>query len=61
MVLLCGQPLILNQINLQHVHEPLRQRIVVHHKFRGLEPGEIEEFLTALLMLGTTLFETKTA
>lgn len=48
MVLLCGQPAFLHQLNL-HIHEPLRQRIMVHHEFKGLQPDEVGDFLTTLL------------
>ncbi|MBO8129869.1 MAG: AAA family ATPase, partial [Peptococcaceae bacterium] len=48
MVLLCGQPSFINQLNL-HIHEPLRQRIVTHHQFKGLQPQEVGDFLTTLL------------
>lgn len=48
MVLLCAQPSFINKLNL-HVHEPLRQRTVVHHQFIGLEPDEVNDFVTKLL------------
>jgi len=35
MVLLVGQPPLLNQLSLQ-IHLPLRQRIVIHYGFKGL-------------------------
>lgn len=48
MVLLCGQPAFVSQLNL-HIHEPLRQRISVHHEFTGLRSEEVEGFITTLL------------
>lgn len=48
MVLLCGQPAFVNQLNL-HIHEPLRQRVVVHHEFKGLLLQEVGDFLSTLL------------
>ena len=39
---------LVSQLNL-YVHEPLRQRIVVHHEFTGLRPDEVEGFITTLL------------
>lgn len=48
MVLICAQPVLVNQLNL-HIHEPLRQRITVHHEFTGLPKEEVGECLTTLL------------
>lgn len=48
MVLLCGQSTFLNILNL-HIHEPLKERIAVHHEFTGFKPEEVGEFLAAQL------------
>lgn len=48
MVLLSGQSSFLNQLNL-HVHEPLRQRIIVHHECTGLKEDEVADYVTTLL------------
>lgn len=48
MILLCGQSSFVNQLNL-HIHEPLRQRIMVKHEFKGIGPDEFGPFLTTLL------------
>lgn len=48
MVLLAGQPYFLAQLNL-HIHEALRQRIVVHYEFAGLKRDEIPIYVTTLL------------
>jgi type II secretory pathway predicted ATPase ExeA len=48
MVLLKGQPLLLNQLSLQ-IHLPLRQRIAIHYAFKGLTKDELQPYLVALL------------
>jgi len=48
MVLLVGQPPLLNQLALQ-IHLPLRQRIVIHYGFKGLSREELTNYLAALL------------
>ena len=48
MVLLSAQPAFLNKLNL-HIHEPLRQRTVVHYEFMGLSNEEIPQFVEKLL------------
>lgn len=48
MVLLSGQSSFINQLNL-HVHEPLRQRTIVHHECIGLKDDEVADYVTTLL------------
>lgn len=48
MVLLVGQPYFIVQLNLR-VHEALRNRIMVHYEFRGLDREEIKDYLGSLL------------
>jgi type II secretory pathway predicted ATPase ExeA len=48
MVLLIGQPLLVNQLSLQ-IHLPLRQRIAIHYAFKGLSKDELQPYLAALL------------
>ncbi|NPV51907.1 MAG: AAA family ATPase [Firmicutes bacterium] len=48
MVLLVGQPYFVAQLNL-HVHEALRNRIVVHYEFKGLDKSEVKDYITSLL------------
>jgi type II secretory pathway predicted ATPase ExeA len=48
MVLLIGQPLLVNQLSLQ-IHLPLRQRIAIHYAFKGLTKDELPSYLSSLL------------
>lgn len=48
MVLLVGQPYFVAQLNL-HVHEALRNRIVVHYEFKGLDKSEVKDYIISLL------------
>ena len=48
MLLLLGQPVLLNQLFLQ-IHAAFRQRIVIHFSFKGLAKDELQLYLTALL------------
>jgi len=48
MVMLMGQPLILNKLALQ-VNEALRQRISISYAFKGLNKEEISLYLSSLL------------
>jgi len=48
MVLLLAQPHFANNLNL-HIHEALRQRIIVHYEFTGLARPEVGQYIAALL------------
>ncbi len=48
MVLIAAQPSFIQQLNL-HNHEPLRQRLMVHHEFKGISDEEIDDFISTRL------------
>jgi type II secretory pathway predicted ATPase ExeA len=48
MLLLIGQPLLVNLLSLQ-IHLPLRQRIAIHYAFKGLAKNELQPYLSSLL------------
>jgi len=48
MVLLLAQTHFAAHLNL-HIHEALRQRIVVHYEFTGLTKSEVEQYISSLL------------
>ena len=48
MVLLLAQPHFVAHLNL-HIHEALRQRLIVHYEFTGLSKSEAAEYISSLL------------
>jgi type II secretory pathway predicted ATPase ExeA len=48
MVLLSGQPRFIDMLDL-NIHEPLRQRITIHHRFTGLPKNEVRSYVSTLL------------
>lgn len=48
MVLLAGQPRFIDMLEL-NIHEPLRQRIAIHHRFGSLQRDEVEAYVSTLL------------
>jgi len=43
-LILCGEPYLNNTLE-KPVHEALKQRIMVHYNYHGLEPDEIKEYI----------------
>lgn len=49
-VILAGQP-VLNDILAKHIHEALRQRIVIHYQFEGMSAREAKDYVYSRLEL----------